>query len=196
MLDSLHRCHLLGYEKLTTQESPFIWGSCIYQLSADVHSAAPTSLVRLETSHTKGGGCRMVGVSRKAYDNSKPSPSLLCFPSGLRTFTPDEEEAPPRWFLTRSVGVWGQHRTMYGECISCTLQPALYESLVRWDLMLTCSLFIASHESRLGSIHHFQAQPEPLPQARATSPWRGTKAGDDRRYWMNQRANAKITRAS
>lgn len=80
---------------------------------------------------------------------------------------------------------------MYGECISCTLHPALYEGLARWDLMLTDNLFIASHEpwhnSGLDSIHHFQAQPGSLPQARASTPRRRTKAGDGacEQTWFN-----------
>lgn len=135
-----------------------------------------------------GGGCRLVGVSRKAYCNSKPIHSLLDRASGLSARL---KKPHPEIFLIRSVGVWGQYRTMYGECISCTLHPALYEGLARWDLMLTDNLFIASHEpwhnSGLGSIHHFQAQPGSLPQARASTPRRRTKAGDGacEQIWFN-----------
>lgn len=65
----------------------------------------------------------MVAVSRKAYYNSKPTHILLGIdlPSGLKA---PMNGAPPPEGCVRSLGVEGQYRPIYSECISCTLQFA------------------------------------------------------------------------
>lgn len=89
-----------------------------------MRDVATTSLVRLGANHPeRGGGCRMVAVSRKACCNSKPTHILLGLdlPSGLKA---PMNEAPLSKSVSRSLGVEGQHRPMYSDCISCTLQFA------------------------------------------------------------------------
>ena len=201
MLDFLHRCHLSGYEINDHSRASFRLKEL--HLSTECWHARCSNQFTRETrdkSHQGGGrGCSTVGVSRKAWYNLKPTHSLLASHRATGLSARMGERPPPRKLLSRSVGVWGQYRTMYGECISCTLQHAIHESVVRWDLMLTGNLFVASHEpwhiSGLGSMNHFQTQPGYPSTSPGLSPWRRTNAGEKarehRRWWIYQRANAK-----
>lgn len=164
MLDFLHRCHLSGYEIDDHSRASFRLKEL--HLSTECWHARCSNHFTRETrdkSHQGGGA-----VARSVYQEKLVTiwnlHTVCLLPIGPRGSQPGWGRGPlPRKLLTRSVGVWGQYRTMYGECISCTLQHAIHESVVRWDLMLIGNLFVASHEpwhiSGLGSIHHFQTQP-------------------------------------
>lgn len=84
---------------------------CIYHLNADMHAVGTDSLVRLGTNHPRGGGCRMVAVSRNAYSNSKPTHILLALHRSSELSAPIEEAppfpSPPPWRGSVWPGLWG-----------------------------------------------------------------------------------------
>lgn len=143
---------LSGYEKNgNCRASSRFCGKCMLHSSSEGwHARCSHQFIR-ETAYkshqASEGGLSHDGYRRKAYCNLKPTHILLALhrSSGLNA-PMGRGPPPPRKSLTSSVGVWGQYRPMYGECISCALQSALFRILTRWDLKLPDNLFIACHE--------------------------------------------------
>ena len=146
-----HRHFLSGYEKNgNCRASSRFCGKCMLHSSSEGwHARCSHHFIRdtaYKSHQASGGGAVAWWVSKKSLLQFETYSHSACSTSVIGAESPDRKRTPPPPPLTRSMGVWGQYRPMYGECISCALQSALFRILTRWDLKLPDNLFIACHE--------------------------------------------------